>query len=140
MLLDRRADGAPLTARVRATTPIPDLPAAVEVAGYRIVTEALTNVTRHSSASAACVTLAVDGSALIVSVDDDGVNLGGGWHLGVGLTSIQERAAELGGQCTIHTDRTGGRITVRLPITRTVATPAHRTMITADVTAHEVGG
>ena len=110
MLLTRRADGAPLSAQVRATSPIPDLPAAVEVAGYRIVTEALTNVTRHSSATSASVTLAVDGSALVVSVDDDGLNLGGGWQPGVGLTSIQERTAELGGQCTIHTDRTGGRI------------------------------
>ena len=136
MLLTRRADGAPLSAQVRATSPIPDLPAAVEVAGYRIVTEALTNVTRHSSATSVSVTLAVDGSALVVSVDDDGLNLGGGWQPGVGLTSIQERTAELGGQCTIHTDRTGGRITVRLPI----PTPALRTMTTGDVTAHEVGG
>ena len=44
------------------------------------------------------------------------MNLGGGWQPGVGLTSIRERAAELGGQCTIATDRTGGRIDVRLPI------------------------
>ena len=116
MLLTRRADGAPLAVHVRATTAIPDLPAAVEVASYRIVTEALTNVTRHSSASSATVTLAVEGSVLVVTVDDDGVNLLGGWQPGVGLTSIQERTAELGGQCTIHTDRTGGRITVRLPM------------------------
>ena len=88
------------------------------MAGYRIVTEALTNVTRHSSASSADVTLAVDESALVIGVHDDGSNLGGGWQPGVGLTSIQERAAELGGQCTIHTDRTGGRIDVRLPIPR----------------------
>jgi signal transduction histidine kinase len=120
MLLTRRADGAPLAVSVRATTPIPVLPAAAEVAAYRIATEALTNVTRHSSASAASVTLAVEDSALIVAVHDDGVNISGAWQPGVGLTSIQERAAELGGQCTIHTDRTGGRIHVRLPIpTRT---------------------
>ena len=116
MLLTRRADGAPLAVHVRATTAIPDLPAAVEVASYRIVTEALTNVTRHSSASSATVTLAVEGSVLVVTVDDDGLNLRGGWQPGVGLTSIQERTAELGGQCTIQTDRTGGRITVRLPM------------------------
>ena len=86
------------------------------MAAYRIVTEALTNVTRHSSATSASVTVAVDDSALVVAVHDDGVNVGGGWQPGVGLTSIRERAAELGGQCTIATDRTGGRVDVRLPI------------------------
>ena len=116
MLLTRRADGQPLAVTVRATVTIPELPAAVEVAAYRIVTEALTNVTRHSNATSATVTVAVDDSALVVAVHDDGVNVGGGWQPGVGLTSIRERAAELGGQCTIATDRTGGRVDVRLPI------------------------
>ena len=60
--------------------------------------------------------MAVEGSALVVAVHDDGANVGGGWQPGVGLTSIRERAAELGGQCTIATDRTGGRVDVRLPI------------------------
>jgi signal transduction histidine kinase len=137
VLLTRRADGAPLAVVVRAGTPIPDLPAAVEVAGYRIVTEALTNVTRHSSASAADVTLAVDGSALVIAIVDDGLNVGGGWQPGVGLTSIQERAAELGGQCTIQTDRTGGRIFVRLPLPSVAAL---RTTIPDAVDAEEVGG
>ena len=82
-----------------APTPLPELPAAVEVAAYRIVTEALTNVVRHSSASAAVVTLAVEAGVLQISVHDDGINLGAGWQAGVGLTSIRERAAELGGRC-----------------------------------------
>jgi len=116
MLLTTRADGAPLTVTVRATGAFARLPAAVEVAAYRIVTEALTNVTRHSSATSAMVTVAVDDSALAVAVHDDGVNVGAGWQPGVGLTSIRERAGELGGQCTIATDRTGGRVDVRLPI------------------------
>ena len=116
MLLTRRADGQPLMITVGATGPLPPLPAAVEVAAYRIVAEALTNVTRHSNATAAQVTLAVDNSALLVSVYDDGVNVSGGWQPGVGLTSIRERAGELGGQCTIATDRTGGRVDVQLPI------------------------
>jgi signal transduction histidine kinase len=120
MLLTRRADGAPLAVTVRAATPIRELPAAAEVAAYRIATEALTNVTRHSSASAASVTLTVEDFALLVAIHDDGVNVSGGWQPGVGLISIQERAAELGGQCTISTDRTGGRIDVRLPIPTSV--------------------
>ena len=73
-------------------------------------------MTRHSSATSASVTVEVDDSALVVAVHDDGVNVGGGWQPGVGLTSIRERAAELGGQCTISTDRTGRRVDVRLPI------------------------
>ncbi len=115
MVLSRRADGAPLRVTVEAPEALGDLPAAVEVAAYRIVTEALTNVTRHSSAASAVVTLGRDGADLHVAVHDDGLNAGHGWQPGVGLTSIRERAAELGGRCTIELDRTGGRIDVRLP-------------------------
>jgi signal transduction histidine kinase len=116
MVLSRRADGEPLEIAVDAPEPLAELPAAVEVAAYRIATEALTNVTRHSSASSAVVRLRVFGGALHVSVHDDGVNVSGGWQPGVGLTSIRERAAELGGSCTITHDRTGGRVDVRLPL------------------------
>lgn len=116
MVLSRRADASPLTVTVDAPAPLGELPAAVEVAAYRIVTEALTNVTRHSNAASAVVTLAVRDHELRVAVHDDGVNVGGGWQPGVGLTSIRERAAELGGRCTIQLDRTGGRVDVALPI------------------------
>jgi len=119
MVLSRRADGEPLEIVVEAPEPIAELPAAVEVAAYRIATEALTNVTRHSSASAATIGLHVTGSALHVSVHDDGVNVSGGWQPGVGLTSIRERAAELGGSCSIRHDRTGGRVDVYLPLVKT---------------------
>jgi two-component system NarL family sensor kinase len=105
-----------LRVTVEAATTLGDLPAAAEVAAYRIVTEALTNVTRHSNASAATVVLSRDGGELCVAVHDDGVNAGTGWQPGVGLTSIRERAAELGGRCTIALDRTGGRIDVWLPV------------------------
>jgi two-component system NarL family sensor kinase len=119
MVLSRRADGQPLEIVLDAPEPIVELPAAVEVAAYRIATEALTNVTRHSSASSARIGVRVAGSTLHVSVHDDGVNVGGGWLPGVGLTSIRERAAELGGSCTIQHDRTGGRVDVSLPLART---------------------
>ena len=58
MVLSRRADGHPSTVSDRRSDATGDLPAAVEVAAYRIVTEALTNVTRHSTATSAVVTLA----------------------------------------------------------------------------------
>jgi len=117
VVLSRRADAAPLTVSVDAAEPLGDLPAAVEVAAYRIVTEALTNVTRHSSAGCAVVGLAVHDGELRVSVHDDGANADGGGPPGVGLTSIRERAAELGGRCVIRLDRTGGRVDVALPLT-----------------------
>ena len=115
VVLGRRESAAPLQVSVEAPTPLPELPAAVEVAAYRIVTEALTNVVRHSSASAAVVTLTVTAGELQISVHDDGINRGAGWQAGVGLTSIRERAAELGGRCRIEHDRTGGRVDVELP-------------------------
>jgi signal transduction histidine kinase len=115
MMLSRRADGVPMTVAVDAPRPLGDLPAAVEVAAYRIVTEALTNVTRHSTAASALVTLTADGGRLHVSVRDDGANPGGTWQPGVGLTSIRERAAELGGRCVVRADRAGGRVEVDLP-------------------------
>jgi two-component system NarL family sensor kinase len=115
MVLSRRTDGEPLAVSVEVAGPLDDLPAAAEVAAYRIVTEALTNVTRHSRASAAVVSLARADGALRVAVHDDGANPGG-WPPGVGLTSIRERAAELGGHCTIEGDQAGGRIDVWLPV------------------------
>ena len=76
----------------------------------------MTNVVKHSTASAAQVRLVLEPTALRVDVHDDGVNAPEPWQPGVGLTSIRERTAELGGECEIRQDRTGGRITVRLPL------------------------
>jgi signal transduction histidine kinase len=91
------------------------LPAAVEVACYRIVTEALTNVTRHAHATRCSVRIGLD-RGLDVTVSDDGVGLPDGWRTGVGIASMRERVAELGGTlvigpCLPH----GTRITARLP-------------------------
>ena len=124
-VLGKREGAAPLQVSVEAPTRLPELPAAVEVAAYRIVTEALTNVVRHSSASAAVVTLTVTAGVLQISVHDDGINLGAGWQAGVGLTSIRERAAELGGRCRIEHDRTGGRVDVDLPCGSPTRLPEH---------------
>ena len=73
----------------------PDLPAAVEVAAYRIVTEALTNVARHSTSASAAVRLDPAPDGLHLEVTDRGRS--GAWRAGVGLASMRERAAELGG-------------------------------------------
>ncbi len=92
-----------------------DLPAAVEVACYRIVTEALTNVTRHAHATRCCVRIGLN-HGLDVDVSDDGVGLPEGWRTGVGIASMRERVTELGGTLTIEPCLPHGtRITACLP-------------------------
>jgi signal transduction histidine kinase len=73
-----------------------DLPAAVEVATYRIVTEALTNVVRHARAVRCWLTISA-GATVDIDVVDDGVGFDDAVNDGVGWTAMRERASELGG-------------------------------------------
>ena len=101
---------------VEAPERLPPLPAAVEVAAYRIVQEALSNVVRHAQAHTCVIRLAM-GDALHVEVADDGVGLPAARRVGIGLTSMRERAAELGGTCLVAALPTGGtRVVARLPL------------------------
>lgn len=86
------------------------LPAAVEVAAYRIAGEAMNNVARHARASAATLRLDVIDSALVVEVVDDGVGIPDDVQAGVGLVGLRERAAELGGRCEVTCPPTGGTV------------------------------
>jgi len=96
---------------------LPPLPAAVEVAAYRIVQEALANVSHHARARRCRVRLALEGRILEVEVVDDGQGLGKGYQAGVGLLSMRERAAELGGTCIIEALPGGGtRVLAKLPL------------------------
>jgi two-component system, NarL family, sensor kinase len=79
---------------------LPVLPAAVEVAAFRIASEAMTNVVRHSGATRCRVGVDVDGS-FALTVADNGRGAAGAVTPGVGWASMRERAAELGGSCTI---------------------------------------
>lgn len=114
--LSRGGDLSPVAVHIESPADLADLPAAVEVAVYRIATEALTNVVRHSSASAAVVRLGVGPAALHLEICDNGVTGSGSWRPGVGIASIRERTAELGGECEIRHDHTGSGIHVRLPL------------------------
>lgn len=97
-----------------------ELPAAVEVAVYRIVQEALTNVRRHAEARTACVVLQREESVLRVTVRDDGRGLPKGHRAGVGLGSMRERAAELGGICVVsNLPDAGTQVEVMLPLSST---------------------
>ena len=114
--LTSRSDGAELRVRVDADTASVRLPTAVEVAAYRITTEALTNVARHSAAGTASVSIAATAGQLTVEVRDDGAGDGTPWPAGVGLTSISDRVRELGGTCQAGPDDRGGLVTVTLPV------------------------
>lgn len=123
---------AGLLITINAPDQLPPLPAAVEVATYRIVQEALTNVVRHSRARTCTVSITLmPGDSLEVEIKDDGVGLpqagtraatpAGGYPArpGVGLTSMRERAAELGGTFEIASVPGGGtRISAGLPLHR----------------------
>ena len=96
---------------------LPPLPAAAEVAAYRIVQEALANVSHHAGAQHCRVRLALEEGVLRVEVVDDGRGLPVGYQAGVGLLSMRERAAELGGSCTVQALPGGGtRVLALLPL------------------------
>ena len=94
----RTPDGRPMRVSLSASG-LPALAAAVEVAAYRIAIEALTNSARHSGSDEATAILTVEGGRLVIEVADGGASTDH-WQPGVGLASMRERAAELGGTLT----------------------------------------
>jgi len=112
--LDSLIDGARKTGLpvgVTTTGQRRALPAGIDRAAYRIVQEALTNITRHAGPATASVQLNYHDDGLTVSVDDDGNGDAGGLP-GVGLLGMRERVTALGG--SLHTGpRDGGGFSVR---------------------------
>jgi two-component system, NarL family, sensor kinase len=107
---------AGLRINVEAPERLPELAAAVEVAAYRIVQEALTNVVRHAEARTCLIRLSL-GEALCLEIEDDGVGVPPTRQAGVGLRSMRERAEELGGTCLVEARPSGGtRVRARLPL------------------------
>lgn len=108
-------DGRPFTVEVSAPA-LPELPAAVEVAAFRVAVEAVTNVARHAAADRADVTFLLDGPDLLdVTVKDSGTG-DAAWTEGVGIASMRERVEQIGGSLTIDTHVTGSVVRARLPI------------------------
>jgi len=103
---------------------LPALPAAVEVAAYRIVMEALTNVAKHSGATRAKVELRMGEDCLTMDISDNG-DAGAEWVPGIGLTSMRERASELGGTVTYRGTPTGSTVTADLPLGTSLGTALH---------------
>ncbi|WP_409468808.1 sensor histidine kinase [Streptomyces sp. HC307] len=111
-------DSPGLTVSTRLTpSPLPPLPAAVEVAVYRIAAEALTNVMKHAHAEHAELRVRVGTHVLTLTVVDDGIGcdpIQDHPH-GVGLRSMTDRAAEIGGRRTINPVGDGTRVLAVLP-------------------------
>jgi len=108
--------GAPVQVTIDAPDHVPPLPAAVEVAAYYIVVEAITNVVRHAHAHRCRVRVRVT-DTLDLDIVDDGIGVPAQVPSGVGLQSMRERAAELGGVWTIEPAPTGGtRVWAQLPL------------------------
>ena len=130
-----------LDVRVEAVTDLDDLPAAVEVAALRIVSESLANVVRHARATHGTVTLSrSDRTSLVVTVTDDGVGIAPDVAAGVGLVSLRERAAELGGRCTVTMAPAGGTVVrAELPLAGSAATHTTQRTLTTDEGVRHVG-
>jgi len=107
---------ATLQIQVIAPDPLPSLPAAIEVAAYRIAQEALANVVRHAHAQNCQLRICLEKQTLQIEITDDGIGLPPTYRTGVGLLSMRERAQELGGTCeVIRTGQRGTRVQVCLP-------------------------
>ncbi len=106
-----------LQVSIEAPEPLPSLPAAVEVVAYRIVQEALTNVVHHAHARTCTIRFLLDDTLLYLEIRDDGHGLPPDYKPGMGLHSMRERAAELGGTCVVASLPSGGTLVwARLPL------------------------
>ncbi len=112
------ANGAAPVVDVDVPDAVPLLPAAIEVAAYRIAAEALANALRHSGAAHCCITVRTEGANVVIDVDDDGRGFGADVVSGVGLQSMHERAAEVGGEVEVRSEPGSGTcVRARLPLT-----------------------
>jgi len=109
-------DQRPLLVTLDPPDDLGSLPAAVEVAIYRIVDEALANVVKHANASRCQIVLSRTPGGTRLEIAEDGSGIPAGRISGVGLQSMRERALELGGSLTIEpVDPSGTRILAELP-------------------------
>ncbi|MFJ5761590.1 sensor histidine kinase [Neobacillus sp. NPDC093182] len=115
--LCRQYEGSSIKVSLEASEIDFPLHPAIEVAAYRIVQEAVTNAGKHSKGSFCKVSLGLDDSSLIMTIEDNGVGLQGNRKNGIGLHSMRERAEEVDGQFFIKNNSgMGTTIEVRLPL------------------------
>jgi signal transduction histidine kinase len=124
----QRLSAGTSTAVTMTTGPLPALSAAVEVAAFRIVTEALTNVVRHAQASSARVEISAQEGWLRLSIEDDGCGLPRRRDTlsGNGMQTMRERAEELRGHLRVDDPARSGRgtrVVAELPLPTERAQP-----------------
>ncbi|MHB8508496.1 MAG: sensor histidine kinase [Candidatus Dormibacteria bacterium] len=113
----RTHEGNGVAMELRASAAIPTQPAAVELSVYRIVEQAVANTVRHADAHRCVVELFSDVDAVGVVVTDDGKGIPTANRPGLGISSMRERAEELGGTFTIEPRPGGGtRLMARIPV------------------------
>ena len=110
------AAGSDLEFAVHVPVAFGELPAAVEVAAYRIAAEACANVIRHARASRCVIAAGIDDGWLALTVADNGAGFGAEVAVGVGLQSLHDRAAEVGGSVEIRSVPSGTTVSARLPV------------------------
>jgi len=108
------------TVEVEVVGKTPPLPAAVQLAAYRIIQESLTNVARHAGPARVTVRVTYDDADVHVQIDDDGKapsGRGSAIGTGSGISGMRERAAALGGNLSAGFRHGGGfRVSARLPV------------------------
>ena len=115
--LCRQYDGSSIKVTLEASEIDFSLHAAIEVAAYRIVQEAVTNAGKHSKGAVCIVTLGLEDSFLLIRIIDDGIGLQDNRKNGIGLHSMRERALEVDGQFLIRNNHDKGlTVEVRLPL------------------------
>ena len=96
---------------------LPVLSAAVEVAAFRIIQEAVANVIQHANATNCHIRIEIEDTKICLTVDDDGHGMYSNSHTGIGLLTMRERAEELGGTFQITANEYGGtQVKVQLPL------------------------
>lgn len=105
---------------------LPKLSAEVETAVYAITLEAITNIEKHAHAQTCVIRLGLDAASqpptLELEIVDDGAGLAAGANAGLGLLSMQARAAEVGGVCKVMQNEAGGGTAVAVRIPRPIQT------------------
>ncbi|WP_165984894.1 sensor histidine kinase [Streptomyces sp. YIM 98790] len=115
--LAERARAGGLDIRLESSGEARELPPQISLAGYRIIQESLTNITRHSGADRARISIGYTPEELRLLIEDNG--RGGGASpqgAGSGITGMAERARALGGELTAGDTGSGFRVTARLPM------------------------
>lgn len=110
----RTSTGGPMHVFVHARE-LPPLPASIEVAAYRVATEAVTNAARHSGSDQAWLELEHDDGHLVLIVRDRGCHPEP-WVPGVGVSSMRERTSEVGGSIELTNAPHGATVKARLPL------------------------